>query len=110
MNELKFKIWVEGDGEVLLGNGRVRLLEAIAKTGSITAAAKSMKMSYKKAWEQIDHMNEGSKEPLVTTNSGGKGGGGTVLTPRGEHMVAQFNEIKEKFRKLALEEGEKHPF
>ncbi|MFY0644976.1 MAG: LysR family transcriptional regulator [Bacteroidia bacterium] len=110
MNELKFKIWVEGEEGVFLGNGRVRLLEAISKTGSITAAAKSMNMSYKKAWEQIDHMNECSDEPLVTTSSGGKGGGGTSLTAKGEQMVKQFILVKEKFEELAVKERSEQRF
>lgn len=104
MKHIKFKIWVEDEEEMFLGNGRVHLLEAIGEHGSITAAAKSMQMSYKKAWEQIDHMNAVSKKPLVETLSGGKGGGGTVLTLEGEKLVHEFKRLTTKLSALLNEE------
>ena len=94
MHKLNFKIWVEKEDAVFLGNGRVRLLQAIEHAGSITAAAKEMGMSYKKAWEQVDSMNHQASEPLVITNSGGKGGGGTMVTEHGKQVIAQFLQVK----------------
>lgn len=100
MHKLNFKIWVEGEEAVFLGNGRIRLLEAIDHTGSITAAAKEMGMSYKKAWEQVDSMNHQASEPLVITISGGKGGGGTMVTEHGKRVIAQFTQVKNACREF----------
>lgn len=100
MLKVKFKIWVEEGDQVVLGNGRVRLLQAIEEHGSISAAAKSMKMSYKKAWAQIDGMNAASETSLVEKSTGGKNGGGAVVTAYGKDMVAKFLDIKEECQKL----------
>lgn len=89
---------------MFLGNGRVHLLQAIKESGSITAASKSMHMSYKKAWEQIDHMNEVSDKPLVQTSSGGKGGGGALLTTEGENVVIEFNRLTSKLVQIINKE------
>ena len=92
--QLKFKIWVESDDEMFLGNGRVNLLQAIGEHGSISAAAKHIGLSYKKAWEQVDHMNALSPEPLVERSTGGAGGGGTLLTEQGEKLVQEFSRMR----------------
>ena len=81
-------------GENLGGAGRVELLGAIAECGSITQAAKLVKMSYKAAWDAIDAMNNLAGEPLVERLTGGKGGGGTRLTPRGRQLVDNFRIIE----------------
>ena len=78
----------------MLGEGRAELLVAIAETGSLTKAAKSMKMSYKKAWRLLDAMNNAGKLAVVSTSVGGKDGGGAVLTPYGLELVQAFNTIK----------------
>lgn len=85
------KFWIEKDGQFFLGKGRVQLLKAIRENGSITAAAKSLSMSYKKAWEAINAMNELSEKPLVTRTTGGIGGGGTVITPDGENAIDLYD-------------------
>jgi len=59
------RFWLTEDGKNFLGNGRVRLLQEIQKSGSINAAAKAMKMSYKAAWERINQMNELAKYPII---------------------------------------------
>lgn len=71
-------------------------MKQIIKSGSITAAAKSMKMSYKKAWEMIDGMNKEAKEPLVVRVSGGKGGGGTQVTEEGVRAIKLFDGLNKK--------------
>ena len=81
-------------GENLGGAGRVELLGAIAECGSITQAAKLVKMSYKAAWDAIDAMNNLAGEPLVERLTGGKGGGGTRLTQRGRQLVDNFRIIE----------------
>ncbi|MGV8805383.1 MAG: TOBE domain-containing protein [Polaromonas sp.] len=85
-------------GENFGGPGRVALLAKIAECGSITQAAKMIGMSYKAAWDAIDGMNNLAGEPLVERLSGGKGGGGTRLTQRGEQLVANFSLIEQEHR------------
>ena len=81
---LRGSVWMMVGGENFGGPGRIALLARIAECGSITQAAKAIKMSYKAAWDAIDSMNNLAGEPLVERVAGGKGGGGTRLTPRGE--------------------------
>jgi molybdate transport system regulatory protein len=87
-------MWIDEGQDMFLGNGRVRLLRAIAEHGSISAAAKSMGMSYKKAWDQVDAMNKQAEEPLVQTSTGGKKGGGTHLTSKGQDWVERFEALR----------------
>ena len=75
------RFWLTKENQSFLGAGRIELLERIDKTGSIHAAAKEMKMSYKAAWERINGMNALADHPLIERTTGGKGGGGTKLTP-----------------------------
>ena len=91
--KIKSRIWIEADDNVLLGEGRVRLLKAIDKTGSLSKAAKSLQISYKKAWTLIDAVNKSSKKPVTVTSIGGKGGGGAVLTEYGKNLILAFEDI-----------------
>lgn len=93
--KIKSRIWIEANGHILLGEGRVNLLKAIAETGSLTKAAKSLGMSYKKAWKLIDAVNSRAEQPVITTNIGGKRGGGTQLTAYGKSLVQTFETINE---------------
>jgi len=90
---IKSRIWIEIDGEILLGEGRIRLLKAIAKVGSLSKAAQSLGMSYKKAWNLVDSMNSRSQTPLVETAVGGSHGGGSALTPYAIEMIATYEKI-----------------
>lgn len=92
--ELQGSVWMTVGGENFGGQGRVALLAKIAECGSITQAAKAIKMSYKAAWDAIDAMNNLAGEPLVERLAGGKGGGGTRLTRRGEQLVENFQIIE----------------
>ena len=87
---LRGRIWIEGPEGTFLGYGRVVLLERIREYGSISAAARSMKMSYRHAWELVDSMNRQGRVPVVQMSTGGRGGGGTVLTEAGEQAVETF--------------------
>lgn len=98
--ELRGSVWMTVDGESFGGAGRVELLARIDECGSITQAAKGMKMSYKAAWDAIDSMNNLAGEPLVERLAGGKGGGGTRLTPRGKQLVENFKIIDQEHRKF----------
>jgi len=75
--KIKSRIWIELDDKEFLGEGKVRLLKAIEKTGSLSKAAKSINISYKRAWQLLDAVNKSSNRPVTINSVGGKGGGGT---------------------------------
>lgn len=84
-----------------LGPGKVDLLEAIEETGSISAAGRSMKMSYRRAWLLVDSLNGMFKHPLVEAAPGGAKGGGAHLTAMGHEVVAHYRAIESKALKAA---------
>jgi molybdate transport system regulatory protein len=84
-------LWVEREGRVVLSHWRVRLLEAIAETGSISAAAARLGVQYRLAWDRLNEMEAGLGVPLVERRVGGAGGGGARLTPAGSDLVQRFN-------------------
>ena len=98
MFSIKNRIWIETKekGNVLLGYGRVQLLQAIDEQGSLSKGAKVLKMSYKKAWDLVNSMNQAGAEPLVILQTGGKKGGGAVLTAYGQKLVATYKELEQK--------------
>lgn len=79
--------------EIALGPGKVDLLEAIANTGSISAAARSMGMSYRRAWLLVDTMNRCFRTPLVFSATGGSHGGGARLTEKGFEIMQRYREL-----------------
>lgn len=91
--ETKANIWIEKDGKVVLSLWRVRLLEAIEETGSISAAASKLNVSYRRAWEKIQESETRLGVKLVETQTGGSGGGGSKLTPEALVYVEQFKKI-----------------
>lgn len=94
---LKGRFWIESPQGTFLGLGRVVLLERIREYGSISAAARSMEMSYRQAWQLVNSMNQHSSEPLVQSATGGKGGGGANLTATGEKAIELFWAVKRDF-------------
>ena len=96
--QVSIRIDLESGGRI--GPGKIALLEAIRETGSITAAAVAMKMSYRRAWLLVDELNKLLSEPAVTTALGGATGGGTTLTPVGEKIIALYHSVED--RTLAL--------
>jgi len=100
MLEVKGRIWVNGSRGTYLGLGRLSLLEKIREHGSISGAARSIRMSYKKAWKMVDTMNRQSKKPLVIRAPGGKGGGGTIVTAEGEKAIRYFKKVLAEFDKF----------
>lgn len=98
MLELQGAIWFRAGSQDLGGKDRIALLAAIAEHGSITAAAKAVGLSYKAAWDAVDAMNNSAGEPLVVRAAGGKGGGGTMLTPRGEGLVRTYRALEAEHR------------
>lgn len=79
-----------------LGPGKIALLEHIARVGSISAAAREMDMSYRRAWLLVEAMNQAFREPVVAAVSGGKRGGGAVVTPFGQELLARYRAIEHK--------------
>ena len=94
--KIRARFWIEGKEGTYLGEGRVRLLLAIQEFGSISAAAKSLEISYRKAWKMVDIMNSQAPSPLVVRQTGGKSGGGTIVTPKGIEAIAAYKKLKEK--------------
>lgn len=90
-------LWIEGDGERFLGPGPIELLERIGETGSISNAAKEMKMSYKKAWDLINHLNLHTAQPVVIPQAGGEKGGGSVLTAAAHELIAYHHGLRQRF-------------
>ncbi|MBY4695330.1 TOBE domain-containing protein [Burkholderia latens] len=98
--ELGGELWLRAGEQTLGGATRIALLAAIGETGSITRAAKAVGLSYKAAWDAIDTMNNLAGEPLVMRSTGGKGGGGTTLTPRAMSLIAAFRAIEREHRRF----------
>lgn len=92
------RLWIDGSEGTFLGYGRIILLERIREHGSITQAAKSMKMAYRHAWELVDSMNRQSSKPLVEAVTGGRNGGGARLTKEGARAILLFWELYADFQ------------
>jgi molybdate transport system regulatory protein len=95
----RVKLRVVFEGEHSLGPGKVQLLEAVAETGSISAAARSMEMAYRHAWVLIEDLNQCFGEPVVATATGGRTGGGAKLTPLGRELVRRFRALERRARR-----------
>ncbi len=78
--ELRFRLRVTAGDAIAIGPGKIALIEAIAKTGSITSAAKSLDMSYRRAWLLLDELNRSLAKPAVDSANGGQKGGGCQVT------------------------------
>jgi molybdate transport system regulatory protein len=84
-----------------IGPGKIALLEAIRSTGSISAAARAIGMSYRRAWLLVDEINRTLREPAVTAETGGVHGGGAMVTPVGEQVVQLYRAIETQARTAA---------
>jgi molybdate transport system regulatory protein len=111
--EIKSKLWIEVDGKPVFGRGRRFLLEAIDKHGSINQAAKEINISYRKAWGYIKAMEERLGFKLIERQTGGKNGGGAILTTAAKTFLSKYVELEsgvrekvdEKFRKVFKDNG-----
>jgi len=101
------QIWLSRNGENVLNESRMALLEKIAETGSITKAGKAVGISYRTAWITVDHLNNISDNPLVERTAGGKSGGGTRLTEHGLDLLKVYRTIQGEHNKYIerLREG-----
>jgi molybdate transport system regulatory protein len=84
-----------------IGPGKIALLEAIRTTGSISAAARALRMSYRRAWLLVEEVNHALREPAVAAETGGRSGGGAVVTPAGERLVGLYRTIESHARSAA---------
>lgn len=90
--DVKLRVWC--DDEIAMGPGKADLLDAIAQAGSISAAARAMNMSYRRAWLLVDAMNRCFQQPLVRSAAGGQQGGGAHVTEAGLAVLAQFRAMQ----------------
>jgi len=90
----RFRLRVTTGDTIAIGPGKIDLLEAIADTQSITAAAKSIGMSYRRAWMLVDQINASLRQPAVASAKGGEHGGGSRLTLVGEALIERYRRIE----------------
>jgi molybdate transport system regulatory protein len=77
-----------------IGPGKIAVLEEIARVGSISAAGRALKMSYRRTWELVEELNQSLGTPVVETAAGGSGGGGAVLTKAGKAIVSRYRALE----------------
>ena len=94
--DLKPQIRIMFRKAIAMGPGKADLLRAIDGTGSISAAARQMEMSYRRAWLLVDTMNQAFKSPVVVTLTGGKAGGGAAVTEFGKEVLQRYKVMEEK--------------
>ena len=93
-SEHRLSIRVDLADGTRIGPGKVALLEQIGRTGSISAAGRALRMSYRRAWDLVEELNRSLAQPVVTTATGGAGGGGAALTEAGMALVGEYRAIE----------------
>jgi molybdate transport system regulatory protein len=101
--KIKSKFWIEVDGKPVFGSGKRCLLEAIEKYGSINQAAKEIKISYRTAWSYLNTMEERLGIKLIDRQTGGKNGGGAVLTENARTILKQYKHLENGLQKIVDE-------
>ena len=91
---LRIKLRLEYDSPLILGPGKAELLARIGRLGSISAAAREMGMSYKRAWTLVEEMNTAFADPVIDSARGGAGGGGATVTPTGQQVLAHYRALE----------------
>lgn len=97
-------LWIEGNGTRFFGPGPVELLQLIEETGSINQAARKMGMSYKKAWEMVNRLNEIAGSAMVITATGGEKGGGSTISDEARQLIEWYLAMRERFRQFMEKE------
>ncbi len=96
--QIKSKVWLEKEGELVFGTGKLIILKAIAEAGSINQAAKQLNMSYRHAWSYIRSAEKRIGQPLLVKVKGGKSGGGAVLTDYAKNLIEKFERLEEEVK------------
>lgn len=96
--KLKLQLRVLLNDEIAFGPGKAELLQEIRRSGSISQAAKNMNMSYRRAWQLVETMNNSFQSALVETQKGGTHGGGAKVTDFGEKILNQFRQMEQNAR------------
>jgi molybdate transport system regulatory protein len=91
---LKVRIRIDFDAAHAVGPGKIALLERMRDTGSLSQAARELDMSYRRAWQLLDSMNTSFNEPVIVTSVGGKGGGGSEITPLGLALIEAYRALE----------------
>jgi molybdate transport system regulatory protein len=86
-----------------IGPGKIALIEQIERTGSVSKAAVSLKMSYRRGWDLLDSLNNGFVEPVALTATGGRGGGGATVTPFGKELIRVYRAFEREVEARATE-------
>jgi molybdate transport system regulatory protein len=103
---VKGRVWLDVGENSFLGQGKIELIEKIKEFGSLRKAAMEMKMSYQKAWFNVDEMNKAAGKPLVILKRGGKDGGIAQITEAGEKALKMFKQLQNDFKKFVEEKSE----
>ena len=98
--QIRVRCWIDIDGERFFGPGRAELLQLIHDTGSISRAAQSMGMSYKKAWAMVGELNTRGQKPYVIAHKGGQKGGGTQVTRTGLEVLKAYQKLNNKLSSI----------
>jgi len=96
---IRTKMWLEANGQRLIGEGRAQILRQIQESGSINAAATQMNISFRKVWSMVKDMEDVLQQPLVEKTRGGLKGGATKLTPTAIELLEQYESIQLKFQR-----------
>ncbi len=99
--DLNVRFRVDFGSQCSIGVGKIELLEEIARTGSLSKAARAMNMSYRRAWLLLADLNASFRHVVVETKTGGSGGGGAVLTPLGERLIEGYRKLESAMQPLA---------
>ena len=100
MTEPKLFLRLDLTSRIRLGPGKIRLLEEIERQGSISAAGRTMKMSYRRAWLLIDELNSYFREPVVATRLGGSGGGKASVTALGRSVIRTYRAMEKDAQRM----------
>lgn len=100
MKKIRYKCWLEEEGEKFYGPGPNELLRFIQKEGSLSKAAAQMNMSYKKAWDLVQRLNHHSREPFVILKKGGEHGGGAEVTGYALKIMEEYEKLEKQISEL----------
>ncbi len=99
---IKTKVWIENSQrDLLFGKGKTEILQHIESEGSIAKAAEKMNLNYKKAWTHIKILQKNIDDRMVISQKGGRGTGGTSLTPTARSMIAKYQQLQREIESFA---------